>query len=73
MHSTIREQIRDRWEESGLTQSDLIALSRLRLKQGSLSRKLSGHIALTTAEAEALATALRYEIRYTPKAKGGKR
>lgn len=73
MASSILGQLRQGWEESGLTQGELILLSRLNIKQASLSRKLSGVIAMTISEAEALATALRCEIRFAPKAKGSKR
>lgn len=52
-----------------MTQGDLLLLAKLGIEQASLSRKLSGLTPLSTDEAEALADALRCEIKYSPRAR----
>jgi len=64
MARTLREQLLDAWEASGLTLGQLLTLSGLDMDETSLSRKLRGseRQSLRTDEAEALATALRVRI-----------
>lgn len=51
----------------------LLSAAALPVSRTSLHRKMAGKQQMSVPEAEAIAVALRCEIRFTPKAKGGKR
>lgn len=64
------KQLRDAWLDSKLTLDEVIEISRLDLSRGSLSRKLSGAVPLSTSEAEQLANALGRTIAWVGGAGG---
>jgi hypothetical protein len=59
---SLREQLREAFDASGLTIVQLRSLAGLGCDGSSLSRKLSGHQSLRDFEIEALALALRVRI-----------
>jgi transcriptional regulator with XRE-family HTH domain len=67
---TICEQLREALKRSDLTVSQLLAKSGLEIARSTLQRKISGHEAMRTSEAEALATALGVTLVWMPEAEG---
>lgn len=66
---SLADQLRGAWKRSGLTLERLRRLAALDCSADSLSRKLSGNQILTTAEAEALALALKKCLRFPNRAR----
>lgn len=62
MAKTLRQQLREAFDASGMTMTQLRTLSGLDVDESSLGRKLNGHQSLRDFEIEAFARALRVRV-----------